>query len=124
MLRIEMTSKPNPHRRVKSRHSPRRRKGSEQMLLRLYVTGTTARSVRAIANLKRICEKYLKDGYSLEVVDIYQRPDLARSEQIVAVPTLIKCRPVPLKRWIGDLTKTERILSGLNLLPTEYELST
>ncbi len=82
---------------------------------RLYVTGVTPRSTRAIINIKEICEAHLKGRYTLEVVDIYQQPALAKEEQIIAAPTLIKKFPLPLKRFIGDLSNRERILNGLNL---------
>ncbi|MDB6056654.1 MAG: circadian clock KaiB domain protein [Verrucomicrobiales bacterium] len=85
--------------------------------LRLYVTGTTPRSVRAITNIKRICETHLKGNYTLEVVDIYQQPVLAKGEQIIAAPTLIKQLPLPLRRFIGDMTDSNRILLGLDLRP-------
>lgn len=93
--------------------------GVEQYLLRLYVTGTTAKSIRAITNIKRICEEHLKGRYVLEVVDIYQRPVLAKTEQIIAAPTLVKLLPSPLKKMIGDLASTERVLLGLDLRPKE-----
>lgn len=86
-------------------------------MLRLYVSGTSFRSVCAIANVKRICEKYLHGRYSLEVIDVYQRPEFTRTEQIIAAPTLVKSHPLPVKRWIGDMTNTERILAGLNPPP-------
>jgi len=85
--------------------------------LRLYVAGMTQRSARAIANLKEICEEYLKGQYVLEVIDIYQQPVLAKGEQIIAVPTLIKKLPPPLRRLIGDLSDRERVLIGLDLKP-------
>jgi len=84
-------------------------------LLRLYVAGTTSNSVHAIANIKRICEEYLKGRYLLEVIDLYQHPTLARGEQIIAAPTLIKRLPLPLHRIIGDLSVSERVLVGLDL---------
>jgi circadian clock protein KaiB len=84
-------------------------------LLRLYVTGTTRRSTRAIQNIKRICEEQLQGRYDLEVVDIYQQPSLARGEQIVAVPTLIKRLPLPVRRLIGDLSDENHVLLGLDL---------
>lgn len=95
----------------------RKKAKAEAFLLKLYVTGATSKSLRAIANIKRICEKHLAGQYSLEVIDIYQRPNLAKEEQIIAAPTLVKCRPAPLKRWIGDVTNTELVLAGLELLP-------
>jgi circadian clock protein KaiB len=89
----------------------------EMWLLRLYVAGQTPNSVLAIENIKRICEEFLKDRYILEVVDIYQQPALAKGDQIVAVPTLIKKLPLPLRKFIGDMSATERILVGLDLRP-------
>jgi circadian clock protein KaiB len=86
-------------------------------LLRLYVAGNTSNSSRAIANVRRICEDHLAGRYELEVVDLYQQPVLSRGEQIVAVPTLIKKLPMPLRRFIGDMSDTERILVGLDLRP-------
>lgn len=84
-------------------------------VLRLYVTGTTPQSVRAITNVKKICEEYLKGRYELEVVDLYQQPQLARGEQIIAAPTLVKKMPLPLRRIIGDMSRSERVLTGLDL---------
>jgi circadian clock protein KaiB len=84
-------------------------------ILRLYVTGMTPKSVRAIANVRTICEDHLKGRYELEVIDLYQRPQLAQGEQINAAPTLIKKLPLPLRRIIGDMSKSERVLVGLDL---------
>ena len=89
----------------------------EKWLLRLYVAGQTPNSVRAIENIKRICEEFLKGHYDLEVIDIYQQPVLAKGDQIIAVPTLIKKLPPPLRKFIGDMSATERILVGLDLRP-------
>jgi circadian clock protein KaiB len=89
--------------------------GQDQFVLRLYVTGTTARSTRAIANLRELCEQHLPDRYELQVVDIYQQPELASREQLVAVPTLIKRLPLPLRRLVGDLSNRQRVLAGLDL---------
>jgi circadian clock protein KaiB len=96
---------------------PVRKVAADKYCMRLYVTGTTPKSVRAIANVKRLCETYLKGRYQLEVIDIYQQPALAKGEQIIAAPTLIKRLPLPLRRFIGDMTNSERILLGLNLCP-------
>jgi circadian clock protein KaiB len=90
---------------------------SGKYVLRLYIAGTSAKSTRAIASIKKICEEHLKGRYDLEVIDIYQQPTLARGEQIVAAPTLIKKLPQPLRRFIGDLTDREKILVGLDLKP-------
>ena len=84
-------------------------------VLRLYVTGTTPQSVRAIANIKKLCEVYLKGRYELDVVDLYQQPQLAQSAQIVAAPTLIKKLPLPQRRIIGDMSVSQRVLAGLDL---------
>ena len=84
-------------------------------LLRLFVTGMTPRSTVAIARIKAICEEHLNGQYDLEVIDIYQQPDVARREQIVATPTLIKKLPAPLRRLVGDLSDKQRVLLGLNI---------
>jgi circadian clock protein KaiB len=96
-----------------------RRQDREQYVLRLYVTGMTPRSVQAIENIKRICEEHLRGRYALEIVDVYQQPVLARDEQIIAAPTLIKKLPLPLRRLIGDMSREDRILLGLDLRPKE-----
>lgn len=89
---------------------------TEKYILRLYVTGILPNSVRAVTNSKSICEKYLKGRYELEVIDIYQQPDLARTEEIVAVPVLIKKFPLPEERVIGDLSDVEKVIEGLHLV--------
>ena len=91
-------------------------RATERYVLKLYVTGATPRSLRAIANVKAICEQYLRDRYDLEVVDIYRRPARLRRDQIVAVPALIKKLPVPLRLLVGDLSRTEQVLQGLGLV--------
>ena len=90
---------------------------NEKYVLRLYITGITPKSTRAIQNIRKICEENLKGRYELEVIDIYQQPVLARDEQIIAAPTLIKKLPLPLRRLIGDMSDKERILVGLDLRP-------
>jgi circadian clock protein KaiB len=87
----------------------------QRYVLRLYVTGTTPASSRAIEQVRAICEEYLQGRYALEVIDIYQKPALAKDEQIIAIPTLIKVLPAPLRRYIGDLSKVERVLFGLDV---------
>src|SRR4051794_2930786 len=86
-------------------------------VLRLFVTGMTPHSTRAVANLKAICEQHLLGRYDLDVIDLYQQPALARAEQILAAPTLIKKLPRPARRLIGDLSRTDRVLAGLDLSP-------
>ncbi len=87
----------------------------EHYVLELYVVGTTPHSMRAIVNIRKICEEHLRGRYDLEVVDISRHPSRAKEEQIIAAPTLIKKLPAPLRRFIGDLSQTERILLGLDL---------
>jgi len=91
------------------------RTGQEKYVLKLYVTGLTPASTRAITNIKKICEEHLQGRYELEVIDIYQQPVLAKGEQIIAAPTLIKKLPLPLRKFIGDMSDAERILVGLDL---------
>lgn len=86
-----------------------------QYVLRLYVAGTTPRSARAIVDARRFCDGHLDGRYTLEVVDIFQRPALARDEQIIAVPTLVKHLPPPLRKLVGDLSNAELVLVGLDL---------
>lgn len=85
-------------------------------ILRLYVTGATSRSALAITNLKNICNEYLKGRYELEVIDLFQHPGLAKDEQIIAAPTLIKKLPLPFRRIIGDMSNKEKVLMGLDLV--------
>jgi circadian clock protein KaiB len=87
----------------------------EKYILRLFVTGILPNSARAIVNIKGICEKYLKGRYELEIIDIYQQPFLALTEEIIAIPLLIKKFPLPEERLIGDLSDIEKVLRGLRL---------
>jgi circadian clock protein KaiB len=87
----------------------------EKYVLKLYITGMTPRSRIAIHNLQKLCEEHLKGNYNLEVIDIYQQPALAKGEQIIAVPTLIKKLPEPVRRLIGDMSTTDRVILGLDL---------
>ncbi len=84
-------------------------------MLQLYIAGAMPQSVRAIANVKKICEEYLQGHYELEVIDLYQQPQLAHGNQIIAVPTLIRKLPLPLRRIIGDMSNTKHMLAGLDL---------
>ncbi len=92
-----------------------KKKPKDRYVLRLYVTGMTPRSTRAIQNIKKFCEEHLKGSYDLEVIDVYQQPTLADGDQIIATPTLIKKLPVPLRRFIGDMVDQDKILFGLDL---------
>jgi circadian clock protein KaiB len=106
------TQKPGSDGKAGSRGSHSRQ---AEYVLRLYVSGSTLRSTLAVENIKQVCEQHLKNRYDLEVIDIYQQADLAREEQIVAVPTLIKRLPLPLRRLIGDLSNLKKVLFGLDL---------
>lgn len=87
--------------------------------LRLYVAGKTAKSVTALSNLKKYCEEYLKDKYVIEVVDLLLQPQLAEGDQILAIPTLVKKVPEPIRKIIGDLSNEEKVLVGLNIRPAK-----
>jgi circadian clock protein KaiB len=93
---------------------PRKPKGKDYVL-RLYIAGTTSKSVRAVANIKEICSKNLANRFDLEVIDIYQQPGLAKEMQVIAAPTLVKQLPLPLRKFIGDMSNTDRILVGLEI---------
>jgi len=104
-------------RRTKAPAPAAPREHKAKYVLRLYVTGTTGKSVRAIQNVRRICEEHLSGLYDLEVVDIYKNLPLARGDQIIAAPTLIKRIPEPLRRLIGDMSDEQRVLVGLDIRP-------
>jgi len=93
------------------------RKQDETWVLRLFVAGQTPRCVTAFANLKKLCEEHLQGRYEIEVIDLLQDPQLAKGDQILAVPTLVRKLPVPVRKIIGDLSNTERVLVGLDLRP-------
>ena len=91
--------------------------GTEKWELRLYTAGQTPKSVAALANLKRVCEEHLAGNYSIEVIDLMKNPRLAKEDEIIAIPTLVRKIPSPLRKIIGDLSNTERALVGLQLRP-------
>jgi circadian clock protein KaiB len=93
-------------------------KNHEEYVLRLYLAGMSPRSIEAFASVKNICEKYLPGRYDLEVIDIYQNPAVAKDDEIIASPTLVKRMPFPLRRLIGDLAREDRVLAGLDLKKT------
>lgn len=111
--------------RKSTKHAPKRPKRkrgavaalpkSERWELRLYVAGQTPRCVEAFAHLKVLCEEHLKGRYTIEVIDLLQNPTLASGDQIIAIPTLVRKLPAPMKKIIGDLSNSERVLVGLNL---------
>jgi circadian clock protein KaiB len=105
---MKRSSRPSP---------PAKEAAGSRYVFRLYVSGSTPRSTKAIRNIRKICEENLTGRYDLEVVDIYQQPELAGAQQIIAAPTLIKSLPLPLRRFIGDLSHSEPILVGIGLRP-------
>ncbi len=114
-----MTKKPRgkPVSAKQALERARRMRAAQKYTLRLYVAGVTPRSEDAIRNVMTLCEKHLAGRYDLQVVDIYQQPTLAKGEQIIAAPTLIKKLPTPLRRIIGDMADKDRVLVGLDLRP-------
>ena len=112
-----MTAAKRPGRKSTLRAVAASPKAAERWELRLYVAGQAPRSLKAFANLKKICETELRGKYRIQVIDVLAHPELARADQIVAIPTLIRKLPPPIKRLIGDLSNKERTLVGLELVP-------
>ncbi len=108
-----MIAKPAKRRRSGSRSLP-----SKFWQLRLYVAGQTPKSLTAFSNLKKICDNYLSGRYRIEVIDLLEQPQLSRGDQIFAIPTLVRKLPQPVRKIIGDLSDTERVLVGLDLRPS------
>ena len=107
-----------PNNTLQKRLETAARKGSTQkFVLRLYIAGITPRSEEAIRNVKALCDEYLSGRYDLQIIDIYQQPVLAKGEQIIAAPTLIKKLPLPLRRLIGSMADRDKLLVGLDLQP-------
>jgi circadian clock protein KaiB len=101
--------------KVSSKASDGKRPKPERWNLRLYVAGQTARSITAFANLKGLCEEHLAGRYKIEVIDLLKQPQLAQGDQIIAIPTLVRKLPEPIKRVVGDLSNIERVLVGMDL---------
>jgi circadian clock protein KaiB len=99
----------------------REKAANETWHLKLYVAGQTTKSLTAFANLTRICEEHLKCKYKIEVIDLLKNPQLAKGDQILALPTLVRKLPVPMRKIIGDLSNTDRVLVGLDLQPASKE---
>jgi circadian clock protein KaiB len=97
--------------------SQARKKQKGSWDLRLYVAGQTPKSITALANLRKICEDHLGDEYNIEIIDLVRNPHLARQDQILAIPTLVRSLPTPIKKIIGDLSNTEKVLTGLDVRP-------
>ena len=102
---------------MKARRTARKKSPSDEWILRLYVAGQSARSAAALRNLEALCEQHLAGRYRIELIDLLKNPQLARGDQIVAVPTLVRHLPPPMKKIIGDLSNAERVLVGLDLRP-------
>ncbi len=98
-----------------------REQDNEFYILKLYVAGQTPKSLAAFANLKKICDEHMKSRYRIEVVDLLEHPQLARGDQILAIPTLVRKLPEPVRKIIGDLSNTERVLVGLDLKPVKKD---
>lgn len=112
---------PTAKTRKASGRSAKQKAASEEWHLKLYVAGQTTKSLTAFANLKKICEEHLKGKYDIEVIDLLKNPQLAKGDQILALPTLVRKLPVPIRKIIGDLSNTERVLVGLDLRPAGKE---
>jgi circadian clock protein KaiB len=125
VCRVRTTANENPSpyplpsgERIKVKAKTKKRTGPEKLWdLRLYVAGQTPKSLAAFANLKRICEEHLAGKYKIEIIDLMKNPQLARGDQILAIPTLVRRLPPPIKKLIGDLSNTERVIVGLDIRP-------
>jgi circadian clock protein KaiB len=113
-----MKTKPALQKSAPPKAGPTEEK-ADTMVLRLYVAGQTPKSITAFINLKKICEEHLAGRYKIEVIDLLVNPQLAHGDQILAIPTLVRRLPEPVRKIIGDLSNTERVLIGLDLLPRE-----
>lgn len=115
-MKAESSEKPSGRKKSQdAEHNP------DKWILRLYVAGKTPRSMTAFENLKKICEERLKNKYTIEVIDLLQNPQLGREHQILAIPTLVRKLPVPVRKIIGDLSNTERVLVGLDIKQSNNE---
>jgi circadian clock protein KaiB len=112
--RLAALKRPAKKKKVALKSQPKAKRKAWE--LRLYIAGQTEKSAIALTNLKNLCETYLRGEYSIEVIDLLKSPQLAKGDQIIATPTLVKKLPTPVKRIIGDLSNTERVLVGLNLV--------
>lgn len=108
-------TKPSP-KKAEKKH-PQNESDNEKWELRLYVAGQTPKSIRAFANLKKFCEEHVAGKYSIEIIDLLKNPKLARGDQIIAIPTLVRKVPQPIRKIIGDLSNTERVIVGLDIRP-------
>ena len=112
------SARPRSTKTAKKKAKTKKRMGPEGLWdLRLYVAGQTPRSLAAFANLKSLCEEHLAGKYNIEIIDLMKNPQLARGDQILAIPTLVRKLPTPIKKIIGDLSNTERVIVGLDIRP-------
>ncbi len=103
-------------KKVPNQHIPGGHQAEEGVyVLRLFITGATPNSLKAVTNVTAICETYLKDSYTLEIIDVYQDAEIAQQEELIALPMLVKKMPLPERRFIGDLSNTEKVLDGLGI---------
>ncbi|MGB8192294.1 MAG: circadian clock KaiB family protein [Chitinophagaceae bacterium] len=102
-------------REEQSRNEQQLNKNNNEFVLQLFITGVTPNSIRALTNIKKLCEEHLKERYNLEIIDVYQQPEIAEREQLIALPMLIKKHPLPQKRIIGDMSDTGKVLKALGL---------
>ena len=123
-MKVKTAPKPSQVGRIKPPKPDHADSNSEKWHLRLYVAGTTPRSVAALTNLKRICEEHLAGRYTIEIIDLLKNPKLAAGDQIFAIPTLVRKLPEPIKRMIGDLSNLERSLVGLDIRQADKRTGT
>jgi circadian clock protein KaiB len=100
---------------LRAEDSERSLETERKYLLKLYITATTPRSILAVSNIRRLCEEHMPGRFELEVIDISKHPEIAKKEQLIGAPTLIKLLPLPIRKFIGDMSNTERLIVGLNL---------
>ena len=110
-----LTKKEDGNEKSESARSGDQSPDDQRYVLKLYIVSTTPNSLRAVANVRALCEEYLQDRFELEVIDISTKPELARKEQLIGAPTLVKLLPLPLRRFIGDMSKKERLIAGLEI---------
>jgi circadian clock protein KaiB len=115
MMKEEAENRFRGRKNLKILEQLNNKSANQKYLLRLYITGSAPRSISAVNNVTRLCEEYLAD-YELQIIDIYEKPNLARQDQIIAIPTLIKILPSPTRRIIGDMADTQKVLAGIEYL--------
>lgn len=110
-----LTNKEQENKKDGREGSDGQRPDDQHYVLKLYIVSTTPNSLRAVANVRALCEEYLKDRFELEVIDISTKPELAKKEQLIGAPTLVKLLPLPLRRFIGDMSRKELLIAGLDI---------